>query len=244
MGIEGLFGELIEWFNHSHKDVSYIAISQSVKHKIIHQGIARNRVSVVYCGVQREAITRLKVKKDKLPTLCMISRLVKYKRIDVVLKALSIIEHTIPDVRLKIVGQGPEKPHLLELIKRLKLNKKVILTGYMRRHEDVLRQLKSSDVFVSSSNTEGFGIVTVEAMTAGIPYVISDTEVNREITGSMGGLFFEPDNPQNCAKKIIILLTNKTIYKKARVQGLEYSKKYDSKEIAKEFKKFISQTLY
>jgi len=98
---------------------------------------------------------------------------------------------------------GPEEVNLKKLVNKLNLRANVEFLGFIENHDDVIRQLKASDVFALPSIVEGFGMVVIEAMAAGIPYVASDIPPIREVTSKgIGGLLFEPTNCEDLALKL------------------------------------------
>lgn len=78
-----------------------------------------------------------------------------------------------PNVKLVFLGDGPEAPDLVNLIAARGLSQSVVLKGHVTEQEkaDIL---SFSDIFVSTSQHEGFGIVFLEAMAAGLPIVCYD----------------------------------------------------------------------
>jgi len=74
------------------------------------------------------------------------------------------------DVRLTIIGSGSEYDNLNSLIQKLNMQQQIKLYGIASRKE-VLERLQNSDVFVSSSHYETFGVVIIEAMSCGLPVV-------------------------------------------------------------------------
>jgi glycosyltransferase involved in cell wall biosynthesis len=100
-----------------------------------------------------------------------IGRLVARKRVDQLLKMLSRLEQT--NAKLVVIGSGPESEYLKELASSLGLADRVHWTGFV--DEKVKQQiLQASDVFVSTSEHEGFGLVFLEAMAYGLPVVCYD----------------------------------------------------------------------
>lgn len=232
--LSAVTGELIERFNLSHRDVSYIAISQTVAKKMEKSGVPKKLIRVIPCGIDLRWISQIKSKKEKRLTICVISRLVQYKNLHVLLDALPFIKDTIPIIKLNIIGEGPEEKKLKQRAKDLEIEKQVHFFGHIPHYTDLIRLLKSAHVFSSPSTTEGYGIATMEAMAVGTPFVVADTAVHREITGQNGGLFFQPDDPKDLAEKIIQLLTDKLLYAKARREGKKYARQYDWRSIAKQ----------
>lgn len=232
-------GELIERFNLSHRDVSYIAISQTVAQKMEKSGVPKKLIRVIPCGIDLRWISQIKTKKEKRLTICVISRLVQYKNLHVLLEAVAFIKNTIPLIKLNIIGEGPEEKKLKQRAMDLGVEKHTLFFGHIKQYADVIGILKSAHIFSSPSTTEGYGIAIMEAMAAGTPFVVADTPVHREITGQNGGLFFQPDDSKDLAEKIIRLFIDKPLYAKARRDGLRHAGQQDWRSIAKQ-----TETLY
>lgn len=105
---------------------------------------------------------------DKLPRALFIGRLVAYKGLDVLLKALE----RVPDVRLDIVGSGPEGPRLKTLAQALAISDRIRWFGEYP-DEDLPRRMADADLLVLPSVTteEMFGLVVLEAMASARPVV-------------------------------------------------------------------------
>lgn len=100
-----------------------------------------------------------------------VGRLVKRKGLDVLLRALA--EAGSDAMHLVIVGDGPEKPGLEQLSRELGLTHRVHFTGRVPE-ERKWQLLQAADAYVSSTMHEGFGLVYLEAMAAGVPVVTFD----------------------------------------------------------------------
>jgi glycosyltransferase involved in cell wall biosynthesis len=112
-----------------------------------------------------------------------IGRLVPDKGFDYLLEAFSRSLSRHPDLKLVIVGEGPDRKALEDLIGQLQLQGKVFLPG----HKPGLAQLyRGFDWVVIPSREEGLGLVLQEAVIAGVPVLASDLEVFREQLGSAG----------------------------------------------------------
>ena len=133
-----------------------------------------------------------------------------------------------------IIGSGPEKRRLQQLAKKLEVADAITWKQNLSRIQ-LLRIFKSSHLFSLPSLTEGFGLVTLEALAAGTPYVNADIAVNREITrSSKGGLLFKPGDPKDLAQKIIRLITEPALYNYKLKQAKELLKHYSWKKSARE----------
>jgi len=192
----------------------YISVSNFTKEKLMEKlGIDKEKITVVYNGIDIDLYKKIKVKgKYEKPTIVTVCRLVSYKRINDLINALAILKADIPDIKLKIIGKGPHENHLIKLTKDLGLENNVEFLGKIDITEDLIKILKKSHVFSLPSIVEGFGMVVVEAMAAGLPYVASDISPIREVTqNGIGGFLHQPKNVEDIASKIKILLTDDSI---------------------------------
>lgn len=115
-----------------------------------------------------------------------------------------LVEHR-PDVTLVLVGDGPKRESLERTARDLDVADDVLFTGYLSRREDVYALLKQADVFAISSRYEGFCNAVVEAMGCGLPPVVSDIDVLREVVGG-SGRFAPPGDADAFAEEIDRLL--------------------------------------
>jgi glycosyltransferase involved in cell wall biosynthesis len=112
----------------------------------------------------------LGVPRDRFVAIT-VGRLVKRKGIDQLLQALTLPE--CQDAILYVVGDGPERAPLTTLSRELGLEDRVVFTGRVEEDEK-WQLLKCSDAYVSATLHEGFGLVYLEGMAAGLPVVTFD----------------------------------------------------------------------
>ena len=126
---------------------------------------------ICYSGVPDEQVEKQKCfLKENMNLInkknfLYVGRLVKYKNIDTILKALSQA-YPQKDFLLNIVGMGAEKENLIKLSKELGIENNVIFHGQLNR-EDVFNMMRSTYCFTMVSDNETFGMVYIEAMLAG-----------------------------------------------------------------------------
>jgi glycosyltransferase involved in cell wall biosynthesis len=118
-------------------------------------------------------------------------RLAPEKGFDRLIKAFHLIEKDCPGWKLLIAGEGPLRADLMRLVESLGLEGRVELPGWVDNPRTLLRQC---DLFVLSSESEGFSLVLVEAMSAGVPVVSFDCDFGpREIiTPGISGILVPP----------------------------------------------------
>lgn len=100
--------------------------------------------------------------------ILMASRLTKEKRIDIAIKSMRKVLEKFPHTGLVICGSGPKKRKLVTLVKYLKLEKNIVFVGWQ---EDLISYYKTANLFLLTSEYEGYGMTLVEAGASGCPIV-------------------------------------------------------------------------
>jgi glycosyltransferase involved in cell wall biosynthesis len=97
----------------------------------------------------------------------------------------------LPNAHLLLVGDGPLRSRLEEMVHSLGICNRVTFLGW---RNDVAAVLKASDIYVHSTHSDGFGIAACEAMAAGLPVVASDVAGLAQLVSGVGILFPEGDD--------------------------------------------------
>lgn len=184
---------------------------------------------------------RRRIKKELFQaqenTLIIISiaELHERKGLKYLIEAIPEVAEKFPNIKLVIVGEGPERKSLENLIKELSSNH-IILTG---RQKEIPKLLKSSDIFVLPSRREAFGLVVLEAMVTGLPVIASKTGgIPEIIENGRNGLLVEPENSKKLAKALMDLIANSDKREKLSKAGTETArKKFTAKKMAEEYEK-------
>ena len=114
----------------------------------------------------------------------------------------------LPEARLLIAGEGPERGALAELAERLGVAERVHLMG-ARPHGDLARLYGAADVLVLASTREGWANVMLEAMACGTPVVAGPAWGSREaITSREAGLVLDEVGPAPIAAAIREILSD------------------------------------
>jgi glycosyltransferase involved in cell wall biosynthesis len=246
-GPTGFFGFLMEKISLSLNWNRVIALSQATKKKLIKKGMEKNKIEVIYGGVDLDKFkssssSKVRQVQNKRNIIC-IARLVKYKRIEDLILAFFWLSKKYPLLSLTIVGQGSEEKRLKNLVKKKSLEDKVDFLSNLPRKK-LIQLMKQSYIFCLPSMVEGFGLVTIEAAACATPFVIADTKVNQEITHhGRGGLLFKPQNVSDLAQKIEKLLENQKLYQQKQKQALKLVRNYSWDEIALKTEKVFKRAL-
>lgn len=152
-------------------------------------------------------------------TVC---RLVPVKRIDLFLEAVRIIKDTVPEVSAIVVGDGPLLGSFRDLAKELGVDENVSFIGHQNNVEEWLRKAK---VFVLTSDSEGLSLSMMEAMTCGLPAVVSHVgDLEDLVEDGINGYLVDERTPERFAVPIIDLLKNKyrlSLFSKAARKSAE-----------------------
>jgi len=135
-----------------------------------------------------------------VPVVGAVGRLSPEKGIDVLLRAMALV----PDARLVVVGEGPQRPELEALARRLGIAGRVTFAGWA---DPPWAATWSFDVLAVPSFTEGFGLVVVEAMLAGIPVVATAVGAIPEVVhDQVTGMLVAPGDPSALGAALRTLL--------------------------------------
>ena len=146
-------------------------ISPSTRDDLVARGVRPEFVDVVLCGLDHSVFRCIDgLERYPQPTIVHFGRVRRYKSIDVVLRAFVRIRRELPDARLLIIGDGPERPALERLSQRLELGESARFLGSLPT-EELVAILNQAHVFLNASPKEGWGLTVVEANACGMPVV-------------------------------------------------------------------------
>ncbi|MCK6462535.1 MAG: glycosyltransferase family 4 protein [Candidatus Pacebacteria bacterium] len=177
-----------------------IVPSKYLKGIVMKWGVKEKKITVVYNSFEfpeRQASKGKLRKKMDMSGIVVVSagRLVPWKGFKELVGVVPEVAKKIPDIRLVIIGDGPEKQKIEEQIKKLGLENRVVLTGRVER-KLLLDYLEAGDLFVLNTGYEGFSHLLMEAMAMEIPVLTTDAGGNVELVenGENGALIAVGDN--------------------------------------------------
>lgn len=146
------------------------------------------------------------------------------------------------NIQMVLAGKADSHyPEVIEEAARIKYRKDLIITGVVTDKEKYALY-KGAQAFVSASLFEGFGLPGVEAMSLGVPLIVSNTEVFNEIYDN-GAIYFDPNNPEDIAQKINLLLSDKKyremVANNAYLRAQYFSWEKCAEETVKFYKKVV-----
>ena len=204
-----------------------ISISEHTTARLVDELKVTAPIHTIPIGVDFDEISRVEEGAAKSDVI-YVGRLMDFKNIDVLIRAIDIAKTTKPDVRCCIVGDGPERDCLRSLTERLNLQSNVDFVEFRETSEEVYALMKASRVFVLPSMREGFGIVVPEANACGLPVITVDYEDNATtalIEEGRNG-FVCRRNEQALAGAISMVL-NQGLDEKLRDSCLDSARRFD-----------------
>lgn len=153
----------------------------------------------------------LGLEKDT-PVILSLGRVAKEKSIDVILRALPKLFQKMPQARMVIVGDGPERENLEHLAKELDIAHKVLFIG-AKPWAEIGKYYQIGTVFCSASVSETQGLTFAEAMAGGIPVIAKrDESIENIIENNKTGLLFETE--EDLTEKLYMLLNTPALQKR------------------------------
>jgi len=156
--------------------------------------------------------TAIKEKQGQNLIFLTVGRLVPVKNIDLQIQAISHLSNKYPQIELWIVGDGPEKDSLKFKVKSLKLDSRVKFFGWQNNLDQFYRQ---ADIYLLTSNYEGWGMAVIEAASYGLPIIMTDVGCAGEvIINNKSGLIIPVAGRQALEKEMTKLITSQDWRKK------------------------------
>jgi glycosyltransferase involved in cell wall biosynthesis len=155
------------------RKASYIfTVSNIIRNELYLRGITKDKISVVYNGIEDPARENVKTKhvhsdNESINVLC-IGRLIPIKRYDLVIDAIHSLHKEYPNISLSIAGSGVMEQSLKKKVEQYGLNDSIKILGYIN---DAMHLYQDADIFVLFSDTEGSPVVLIEAMAQSLPII-------------------------------------------------------------------------
>ncbi|MBI4153741.1 glycosyltransferase family 4 protein [Candidatus Woesearchaeota archaeon] len=239
-----------------------------IKNWLAHLPLSADRITALTEWEKRE-VTKLGVSKDKIDVIPNSIDLAKYrpgrrnyfkkkgihgdillfvgqptrrKGWEYFLGAMPEIIKKYPNTKAVFIGYRHDKA-LDSRCRQLGIEESVEFLGFLPEKEKI-DAFQSADVFVFPTLYEGFGIVFLEAMAAGLPIVTTDTAGNSEIVRhGENGLLVKPKDGKEIAKAVVRLLGDKQLRIRVSKNNITNVKQYDSKIIAKRYMKLYEDVV-
>lgn len=221
------------------------SISESVRQETLKQGFES---IVVENGVPSVSFKRKTSCEDKTDCyhLVQVSRLdISSKGQDLLIQAINelVNKRKVTNLHLHFIGEGDSRALLENMVSDFNLDGYITFEG-VKTQDFLYEHLCDYDCFVQPSRYEGFGLTVAEAMTAGLPVLVSDIEGPMEVIGyGKYGMSFKSEDVNDLAEKLSIILKGGYDYSLIEKAYKHVCEEYDVRTTAKrylgEYKKLI-----
>ena len=204
----------------------FIAASEAIRQMLIADGIDGERVITVHEGIDVDHVTAVPPVNlhealwlpHGAPIVGNVAALVPHKGQRYLIEAAPLVLKQVPEAKFVILGEGELREHLEHLIREHHLEKHVLMPGF---RTDVLGCIKSFDVFVLSSVTEGLGTSLLDAMACARPIVGTTAGgIPEVVDAGRTGLLVEPRDASALAAAIVRLLNDGALRSSMGAAGL------------------------
>ncbi|MEM2517795.1 MAG: glycosyltransferase family 4 protein [Candidatus Bathyarchaeia archaeon] len=202
---EKIFGKIILFSSDA-----IIAVSCAVRQHIISLGASPKKVTVIPNGVDLEEFSSsFDTQKNIRPDVIFVGRLIPNKGLEYLIEAAKIlIRSGAAKIRFKIVGDGPYRQQIEELVARYGLSPYFEFLGHVPKVSEALR---NGGIFVRPSLTEGMPLTVLEAMASGLPIIATRVSGTSEIIiPNETGILVEPGNVSQLVEAIKYLIESPT----------------------------------
>jgi glycosyltransferase involved in cell wall biosynthesis len=201
----------------------HVAVSEFTRQRLVDiLKIDPSKVVVIPNGVD---FAKFNSSREKVwGRIVYAGRIVPHKRVKLLVNAFREVKKKIPTAELHIIGSGPR----LESVRNSASDIKDCYVHGFLPEDQMIDLLKSAWLFVLPSEREGSGLVVLEAMAAGVPFVTINHPDNatKELCQFKCGLMAEP-RETSIATTITQLFGNRKLWNELNVNALKFAKKYD-----------------
>ncbi len=207
-------------------------------------GIPKSHCTAIPCPITNEP-TDKPVKKEKTPTFIFVSRVVKMKGIEEVIKAFSFIIKEEPEAKLWIVGGGDVSymGKLKGMLREYGIEKSVLFLGKISQREK-LERMGRAHILLHASVREGWGLVVLEAASQWTPSVVYNVSGLCDVVkDGKTGIVLRENSPREMAREALLLLRDMLRYREFQKAGVNWVKSLSWKNVIDESTTLLSKEI-
>ncbi|MDO8496635.1 MAG: glycosyltransferase family 1 protein [bacterium] len=214
-----------------------LAISETSKKEVaMLYNINSQKIFVSYLGVNQ---SRLLIDDSQLSNYILyVGQMFPRRHAKETILAFKKIASEFSDSKLVMVGEDKYHPPIInELVQRTNQglgSQRIVYYNYLDKKEDLNRLYDGAKALIYVSDREAFGLPPMEALSFGIPPVITDNELGHELFGDYA-FYSKSGSIEDIAKAMKEALSNEQKANKIRFEGPEFVKKYNWKSFAERF---------
>lgn len=218
-----------------------VAVSESTACDLQQHGIDADRITVIHNGVDTRYYRPCRsVRESAEPMIVYVGRLQRYKRVDLLVRAMAVLRTRGVRCRLVVAGTGQCAAELAYLAARLDLSKSVRLVGHVSRSTK-RRMLRLAAVHAIASKKEGWGLTVLEAAACGVPTVATDAPGLRDaVMHERTGLLAE-DTAESFADMLARLIVNPHLRARLGAEARRFAESFDWDSAASDMESYLAR---
>lgn len=239
----GMFLEKIQYV--TYKRTPFACYAHSTKADLISVGIPRQNIQTFSLGVDHSRYSP--GPKSATPLFICVNRLVKMKRTDLVIQAMSLVNRTHSQAKLVVVGTGYDRPRLEKLRDDLKLQTTVSFADenvwfFTTSAKDAkVKLMQQAWALVFPSVKEGWGMTVTECAACGTPAIVSNvTGLRDSVQKDTGLILCANPAPKEIAAAMARLIKNAALRKRLSRQAVVWAKRFSWDTSYRQFEKIIT----
>ena len=226
-----------------YRNIPMAVVSNSTKNELVQKGFDEENIHLVYNAVEPEAYRADFSKKAVHPVVGYLGRIKKYKSVNHLIQAFKIVEKSIPDARLLLIGDGDYLPELKKLVAKLNLKDKVDFTG-ITHHQKKIDYLNKMWLMVNPSPKEGWGLTVIEGNSCGLPVIAADSPGLRDsVVHNETGFLYPYGDYHKLADLILNLLKNDKLRNSLTDKCIDWAHRFNWEKSANDMLNLIETVL-
>jgi len=202
------------------------------------------KFKIVRCGVDCRRLSKIRPKSDEstIPKLICVGRLSPEKGHLGMLRVMQRLRNCGINFSLTLVGDGPTRDVIEDLVDRLGLRNRVFFAGFLTENE-TLSAIATSDILILPSFMEGLPVVLIEALALGKPVISSRVAgIPELIEHGKSGMLFTPSNSNELEKVLAELLQNRDVWTQMGQMGrARVETEFDITHIARRLQEMFTE---
>ena len=221
----------------------FTAVTNFLEGQMVDLGASEDCVKIIPNGVNLELFKRKSACRLPGPYLFSMGRLILIKGYDILIEAFARVVGEDPNLDLVIAGRGVEERNLKDLVIKRGLEERIKFVGFVTGDEKT-SLLKGCRFYVCPSRIENLSLTNIEGLAAGKPVVAFNIGGNPDIIkDGKNGLLAEPEDIEDLASKMQMLLGDEKLRERMSRQALIMVKRYDWLEIARQYESLYKEMI-